>query len=140
MREKSYNASTPRIDGDTAHRTNTTHMAYQNPEITRLVAQQQALERQLNEAKEQETQLVLKEIVQKMRQYGISLNELFGPKSGAQRADAPAKYRDPVSGATWSGRGRAPQWIAGKDRDEFLVDKGENVRAMVQAALFPEKH
>ncbi|MGA0838435.1 MAG: H-NS family nucleoid-associated regulatory protein [Pseudomonadales bacterium] len=31
------------------------------------------------------------------------------------------KYRDPETGATWSGRGVAPRWIAGKDRDAFLI-------------------
>ena len=31
------------------------------------------------------------------------------------------KYRDPESGATWSGRGVAPRWIAGKDRQAFLI-------------------
>ncbi|CAM2192098.1 DNA-binding protein H-NS [Paraburkholderia kururiensis] len=32
------------------------------------------------------------------------------------------KYHDPKSGATWSGRGRAPAWIAGaKDRTKFLI-------------------
>ncbi|ACC75793.1 H-NS family nucleoid-associated regulatory protein [Paraburkholderia phymatum] len=35
------------------------------------------------------------------------------------------KYRDPVSGATWSGRGPAPAWLAGaKDRTAFLIDAG----------------
>jgi len=34
-----------------------------------------------------------------------------------------AKYRDPKSGATWSGRGRAPAWLAGaRDRSKFLID------------------
>jgi DNA-binding protein H-NS len=38
-----------------------------------------------------------------------------------------AKYRDPKSGATWSGRGRAPLWIAGaKDRNKFLIDGAQN--------------
>ena len=33
------------------------------------------------------------------------------------------KYRDPKTGATWSGRGRAPAWIASvKDRSRFLVE------------------
>ncbi|PAJ93677.1 H-NS family nucleoid-associated regulatory protein [Burkholderia ubonensis] len=33
------------------------------------------------------------------------------------------KYRDPKSGATWSGRGRAPAWLAGaKDPSKFLID------------------
>ncbi|AOK06928.1 H-NS histone family protein [Burkholderia sp. AU28942] len=33
------------------------------------------------------------------------------------------KYQDPKSGATWSGRGRAPAWLAGaKDPSKFLID------------------
>jgi DNA-binding protein H-NS len=39
------------------------------------------------------------------------------------RGVQPEKYRDPKSGATWSGRGRAPAWIAeAKDRNKFLID------------------
>ncbi len=39
------------------------------------------------------------------------------------RGPQPAKYRDPASGETWSGRGRAPAWLAGvKNRDAFLID------------------
>jgi len=39
------------------------------------------------------------------------------------RGPQPAKYRDPKSGATWSGRGPAPAWLAGaKDRSRFLID------------------
>ncbi|MBJ9689111.1 H-NS histone family protein [Burkholderia vietnamiensis] len=41
------------------------------------------------------------------------------PKQGA----AAAKYRDPKTGATWTGHGRAPAWIANaKDRTKFLVE------------------
>lgn len=62
---------------------------------------------------------VMIEIVEKMHEYNISLDKLMGRKP---RAPEPAKefkepkevkYRDPETGATWSGRGRAPQWIAG---------------------------
>lgn len=36
----------------------------------------------------------------------------------------PAKYRDPKSGATWSGRGPAPRWVASaKDRTKFLIEQ-----------------
>nr|WP_232459473.1 H-NS histone family protein [Burkholderia ubonensis] len=38
-----------------------------------------------------------------------------------RRAPAIAKYRDPASGAAWSGRGREPRWIAGHDRTVFLI-------------------
>jgi DNA-binding protein H-NS len=35
-----------------------------------------------------------------------------------------AKYRDPESGATWSGRGPAPRWLASaKDRTKFLIEQ-----------------
>ena len=42
---------------------------------------------------------------------------------GQPKGQQPAKYRDPKSGATWSGRGPAPAWLAGaKDRSKFLID------------------
>jgi DNA-binding protein H-NS len=42
---------------------------------------------------------------------------------GQPKGSQPAKYRDPKSGATWSGRGPAPVWLAGaKDRTKFLID------------------
>jgi DNA-binding protein H-NS len=32
-----------------------------------------------------------------------------------------AKYRDPNSGQTWTGRGRSPKWLEGKDKKQFLI-------------------
>jgi DNA-binding protein H-NS len=41
---------------------------------------------------------------------------------GQRKGPQPAKYRDPKSGATWSGRGPAPAWLSGaKDREKFLI-------------------
>ncbi|WP_233867819.1 H-NS histone family protein [Paraburkholderia adhaesiva] len=48
---------------------------------------------------------------------------------GATKSVAP-KYVDPKSGATWSGRGRAPAWIKDvKDRSRFLIDAGAGQKA-----------
>ena len=49
---------------------------------------------------------------------------LTPPKAGSTFA---AKYRDPLSGKTWTGRGKPPLWItealkAGK-KDDYLIDK-----------------
>ena len=33
-------------------------------------------------------------------------------------AKAAAKYRNPETGGTWSGRGREPAWIKGKNRGD----------------------
>jgi DNA-binding protein H-NS len=42
---------------------------------------------------------------------------------GQRKGPQPAKYLDPKSGATWSGRGPAPAWLAAaKDRTRFLID------------------
>ena len=49
------------------------------------------------------------------------------------------KYRDPKSGATWTGFGRAPGWIASaKSRDAFLIDKPAS-EAVAPAAPAPAK-
>ncbi|WP_408530539.1 H-NS family nucleoid-associated regulatory protein [Paraburkholderia nemoris] len=43
--------------------------------------------------------------------------------TGQRKGPQPALYSDPKSGATWSGRGRAPVWLAGaRDRTKFLID------------------
>ena len=41
-----------------------------------------------------------------------------GPKPGQKLAP---KYRDPQSGATWSGRGKTPRWINGVDRSQYAI-------------------
>jgi DNA-binding protein H-NS len=48
-------------------------------------------------------------------------------KVAAKPAGVP-KYRDPVSGKTWTGKGKAPGWIheglkQGKSKDDFLIGK-----------------
>lgn len=94
-----------------------------------LLAQREKLERQIEEAKAREYAEVLNEIKQKMSDYGITLAELGGTRTkvakaaGRPRAGVAPKYRDPDSGSTWSGRGKPPRWIAGQDRDKFLIEK-----------------
>lgn len=46
-------------------------------------------------------------------------------KPTAKRAPAPPLYRDPQTGATWSGRGRQPRWMEGHARDEYLIHGAE---------------
>ncbi|MBN3753061.1 H-NS histone family protein [Paraburkholderia sp. Tr-20389] len=94
-----------------------------------LLAQREKLEKQIEEAKAREYAEVLNEIKQKMADYGITLAELGGTRAkavkpaGRPRAGVAPKYRDPASGSTWSGRGKPPRWIAGQDREKFLIEK-----------------
>jgi len=59
--------------------------------------------------------------------YGITAKDLgldkapklkSGPKVGNKVSP---KYRDPASGATWSGRGKTPRWINGADRSQYAI-------------------
>ena len=44
-------------------------------------------------------------------------------KAAATKGKMPPKYRDPKTGATWSGHARPPAWIKNvKDRTKFLID------------------
>lgn len=91
-----------------------------------LLAQREKLEKQIEEAKSREYAEVLNDVKQKIADYGFSLAELGlsrakAGKVGRPRAGVAAKYRDPETGATWSGRGKPPRWIAGKNREQFTI-------------------
>jgi DNA-binding protein H-NS len=32
------------------------------------------------------------------------------------------KYRNAATGETWTGRGKPPKWIAGQDRNQYLIE------------------
>lgn len=58
----------------------------------------------------------------------------------ARKGPQPALYRDPVSGLTWSGFGRAPGWItSAKDRSAFLIEKDSAAGASNAGALVAAK-
>ncbi|MFP4896706.1 H-NS family nucleoid-associated regulatory protein [Paraburkholderia sp. EG304] len=91
-----------------------------------LKAQMAELEAQAAMARAAEFQEVLAEIRAKVADYGFTEQDIFGRASGRPtkraKSGAPARYRDPKTGATWSGRGRAPSWIKdAKNRDRFLI-------------------
>lgn len=39
-----------------------------------------------------------------------------------------AKYYDPFSGKSWSGRGRVPSWLAGKKLDDYRIERAPNAK------------
>jgi len=89
-----------------------------------LLEQKAKLEEQLLAVREKEVSSAIEQIHAIMAEYEITPEELgFGARATkTKRARGPveAKYRDPKTGATWSGRGRAPAWL-GKNRDKFLI-------------------
>ncbi|MFM0499996.1 H-NS family nucleoid-associated regulatory protein [Paraburkholderia caffeinilytica] len=50
------------------------------------------------------------------------------------------KYRDHKTGATWTGHGRAPAWIAAvKDRTQFLIEGASELKSAAKAAVTQAK-
>ncbi len=92
-----------------------------------LKAQAEALLKQAEAARRAEIASVVADIQARMKEYGISLNDLKGGATKTKaRAAVAAKYRNPATGESWSGRGRAPKWLAeelakGRSKDAFLI-------------------
>lgn len=84
-----------------------------------LLAQKKLLDEQIANAKKAESEQALQTVLQLVQEFGFTTQQVFPWKP--QPKKAAAKYRDPDTGATWSGRGKPPQWIAGKDRAPFVI-------------------
>ncbi|MDY7791849.1 H-NS histone family protein [Burkholderia ubonensis] len=85
------------------------------------------LQAQAEIARKKEVQGAVNEIQKMIAEFDLKPEDLFADiqrrsRRVRRRAPATAKYRDPVSGGVWSGRGRAPRWIAGRDRESFLIE------------------
>jgi len=93
-------------------------------EYQALLAQRDALDKQLVEVMLAERGDVLSWIIEQMALFDIDPRDLYRrPVKVPRKQTRPvaAKYRDPVSGATWSGRGKSPRWILSQNRDDFLI-------------------
>lgn len=87
-------------------------------------AQIAELENKAKEARAVELAAAKEQIAEIMRTYGLTLADLGGgvkARDVKARQLVPAKYRNGATGETWTGRGRSPLWLAGKNRDEFLI-------------------
>jgi DNA-binding protein H-NS len=83
---------------------------------------------QAEQVKSEERQKTIDTVRVMIQTYDITARDLgldkapkvkTGPKPGNKVA---AKYRDPLSGATWSGRGKTPKWINGAaDRSVYAI-------------------
>lgn len=97
-----------------------------------ILSQIEDLKRKAEGARQQEMAGAIAEIKRLMAQFGITADELgvSSARSGAgkskSRGSVAAKYRDPISGKTWTGRGRRPGWVValegqGKSLDDCRI-------------------
>lgn len=107
------------------------------------------LQKQAEVMVEKQSSVGLAKIRDLMHKHGLNLADIErfvgkrrGRKPGVKAANGAAKslhpnahpvapkYADPKTGATWTGRGRAPAWIRDvKDRSKFLIEAGAAPKA-----------
>ena len=88
-----------------------------------LLAQRELLDKQIKEAVAREKADGIAKAKLIIEQYDLSASDLFSRKAGGKSAGGKVapKYRNPSTGETWTGRGKAPKWIEGQDRAKFLI-------------------
>ena len=92
--------------------------------VAQLLAQKAAIEAQIEAAQKAQVAEGISKAKAIIAEYSLTKEDVFGAsaKRGRKASGSVApKYKDPISGATWSGRGKAPKWIDGKDRSSFLI-------------------
>ncbi|TCW76010.1 histone [Burkholderia sp. SRS-46] len=94
-------------------------------ELQNLKTQLRELNSRLSDVKRDEKQSLLEAIQEGVALYGITEEELLRAAGfrKARKSRAPARYYDPSTGKTWSGYGPRPKWLAGKNLDDYVVDR-----------------
>jgi DNA-binding protein H-NS len=101
------------------------------PSYKELLAQRENLERQITEARQRETSDAIAKVRAIVDEFNLSVAEVFPSRKGrgatktggakASGAKVAPKYKNPATGQTWTGRGKTPKWLDGKDKAKFLI-------------------
>ena len=89
---------------------------------TELLKQHAALEQQIAMVREAEVGSAIKQARALIEEFGLTQADVFPTaKPKREKNQGAARYRDPVSGRTWTGWGRQPEWIKGQDFARFEI-------------------
>ena len=94
------------------------------PTLKEIEAQLAALQAQREEIRQNELKSAIDQVRKLVADYGLTEQDVFPPargRSASAGAKVAPKYRDSATGATWTGRGKAPKWIEGQDREKFAI-------------------
>ncbi|CAM2148492.1 DNA-binding protein H-NS [Pararobbsia alpina] len=91
--------------------------------LQELIEQRRRIEQEIADLTAAERSTQLAQVREVIATFGFTADELFAKpkKQKGPAVQRPAKYRDPETGSTWSGRGKPPQWIQGKPREPYLI-------------------
>lgn len=90
-----------------------------------LLSQIETLQNQVAEVRQREVGEAIAKVRAIVAEYQLTASDVFaspkGKSSAKKTGKVAPKYRDPISGNTWSGRGLAPKWLTGKNKDDYLI-------------------
>jgi DNA-binding protein H-NS len=109
--------------------------------LQELLAQREELEKQISSTQNAERSDAIAKVKSLMSEYNLSPEDLQRPTRGPRKdgqdnetrqrgskkgSTVAAKFKDPESGATWSGRGLKPKWLqaaiaSGKQPADFAI-------------------
>ena len=93
-----------------------------------LLEKKVALDAEIEAARREEVGAAMSIVRELIAEFDLTERDIFGgsrssstlPTSKVRKTVA-AKYRNPTTGDTWTGRGKAPKWIDGQERSQYLI-------------------
>jgi DNA-binding protein H-NS len=95
--------------------------------IEELIAQREAIDKQIKELQSTQRAETVAKVKALIAEFELTKADVFGAtaavtkKSTGKKGEVKPKYRDPVSGKVWSGRGIAPKWMGSEGKTKFLI-------------------
>ncbi|HDR8974573.1 TPA: H-NS histone family protein [Burkholderia vietnamiensis] len=94
----------------------------ENSRYLELIKRQRKLQQEIDFAKRTEAKRIIEYIVDMMRAFDIQIDDIEMRLSRAYgRKTIAPKYMNPKTGQTWSGRGRQPLWMKGRNAEDFRI-------------------
>ena len=75
-------------------------------------------------ARKDELSGAIQKIKELMQLHGITVEDLSSgarTKPAKVKGTVAAQFKNPETGETWTGRGRAPRWLDGKDKEAYRI-------------------
>lgn len=85
--------------------------------LEELLKQREELESKIKRIKESERSTAIQDIKKMVELHGLSAYDIFDEIS----IKVEPRYVNPETGEKWSGRGKTPKWLEGKDRSLFEI-------------------
>ena len=109
--------------------------------LTQLEALREEMDTALKRMERDERHEALQHIHALITQFNFLPFEVFPrAESTAKTKQVPDKYYDPDTGQSWSGRGKPPRWLQGKDRTQYLIQKEGILMAMENAGILADQN